>query len=185
MTRLVYPPMPSPARPTAPPSPAHDESVQRALEKRRVEPLTRDRLQALSQEEHTEVYEYVYDKTFEPFPADRVRGCVRQVSEIARNAASKDDARAAALSHPHLAEFSQCYQTMFDRLCDPSIASNPSHVQTVYAMIDVHDRMVRGTLSEDAARGEASSIALAGLMRQTDSAPPIPPEMKPLVEELD
>lgn len=157
-------------------------SMRECKMQRRVENLTKERLQELASQEGHEVYEHVYDVKFEPFSRARVETCVRRLVQIARSSANQAEAKGKALEDSELLQFSECYQTMFDRLCNPSISGNQSHVQTIYAMIDVHDCMRRGMIGESEARGQASNIALAGLMRQT-KLEPTPPET--VIEELD
>lgn len=149
---------------------------------RRVEPLTRERLRELAAQDDVEVYEHTYDVQFEPFPADRVRGCVRKLVHIGRSSANAAEAKEKALKDAELAAFSGLYQTMFAKLCDPVVASNASHVATVYALIDTQAAMARGALTADEARGRASEVALAGLLRQSEEAPKPP---SAVVEELD
>ena len=115
--------------------------------------------------------------------SNRVQACVNKLTQIARNASSADEARKVAMRHEDLTEFSRFYRVMFTKLCEPSIAGNPDHVATIYAMIDIHSKMTAGLLTPDAARTQASDTALAGLMKQTPQAPRAPSPST--IEELD
>tara|TARA_B100000683_G_scaffold240334_1_gene247459 strand:+ start:6668 stop:7120 length:453 start_codon:yes stop_codon:yes gene_type:complete len=148
---------------------------------KRFEPLTKARLKEIAQRDDCEVYEHVYTKEFDPWPTQRVQGCVQRLVSISRHAQDAEKAKATALADAELAEFSTCYQMMFAKLCDPTVSSNPSHVATMYALVKLHDELRTGKKTGDEARGEASNIALAGLLQQTKNAPKPPAE----VEELD
>lgn len=128
-------------------------------------------MERLANTEGNVVMQPTYDVVFTPWEASRVKDAVRQLTRISRRCSTKDDARAEASKVPLLSEFSQKYQIMFDRLCDPRVAANESHVATIEHMIRTFDRFSAGTLSESEARADVSDFALSGLLSQMPNAP--------------
>ena len=124
-----------------------------------------------------------YAIRFEPWPTARVRACVHDLRNIAIRAASAADARTEALRHADLQAFSERYTVMFRRLTEPETSRNEEHVKTILALLQIHEQMRAGALTETEAKTQASDTALAGLLRQAPGAPK-PPEPS-VIEELD
>ena len=131
--------------------------------------LSQADVEALAQQEGNVVMQPTYDVTFQPWPRDRVRRAVDRVAGLARTLG--DDANEAIMKDDELKEFASKYQVMFKRISDPSVATNESHMSTIYHMIDVFDKMQRSTVTEQDARASVSDRALAGLLAQM---PPVP-----------
>lgn len=129
--------------------------------------LTPENLARLAERDDTVVYQPTHDTIFEPWPATRVRRCATFIVSVARGCATEEDARNRLRAvGGDMTEFEAKYQLMFQRLTEPDIARNKGHVEIILSMIDLRDRMDRGTLSEEGAQRLVSEQALAGLLAQ-------------------
>ena len=60
--------------------------------------LTPERLEELADREDCVVYKPTHDVLFAPWPAQRVRECVKRIVKVSKKCASEEDARAARSS---------------------------------------------------------------------------------------
>ena len=132
---------------------------------RRVENLTQARLEELAERDDTIVYAPTHDTLFDPWPAERVRACVRQIVRVAKACATADEAR-AKLDDDEMKDFAANYQVMYKRLTQPEIAQNQGHVDIMLAMVDLRARVERGELNEVTAQKMASEEAMIRLLAQ-------------------
>jgi hypothetical protein len=131
---------------------------------RRVENLTQARLEELAERDDTIVYAPTHDTLFDPWPAERVRACVRQIVRVAKACATEDEARAKL--GDEMKEFAANYQVMYKRLTQPEVARNQGHVDIMLAMVDLRARVERGELNEVTAQKMASEEAMIRLLAQ-------------------
>jgi hypothetical protein len=144
--------------------------------------MTADEVNKLASRRDTIVMQEEYAVRFEPWDETRVRSCVHALRAIAVRAPNAEAARAEAVKDGELRAFSERYTTMFARMSTPEVSRNDEHVRTVLALVDLHERMRAGELSEAQAKSQASDTALASLLRQAPGAPNPPREV--VVEEL-
>lgn len=128
--------------------------------------LTPERLAELSDRPDCVVYEPTHDTVFEPWPAERVRSCVRRIVDVARRCTDEEEARRLVRTLPDVPEFEAHYQVMFQRLTEPAVARNRGHVEIILGMVGIRERVERGTLTDEGAQRLVSEQALAGLLSQ-------------------
>lgn len=133
------------------------------------ENLTKERLEELANRDDCVVYEPTYDTVFEPWPAQRVEKCVRDIVRVTKKCSNSEEAVERTKNIADVLEFSQKYQLMFNRLTDPSIARNQGHVDTFLSMIKLRSQIENGIMSEADAQRTVSEEALTRLLAQAQA----------------
>ena len=137
----------------------------------RVTNLTPENLARIAERDDSVVYQPTHDITFNPWSAERVRRCVQLITAIASKCANEDEARGRVrLVGGDVLEFETKYQLMFQRLTEPDIAKNKSHVAIVLSMIELRGEIESGSITDEGAQKLVSERALAGLLAQAQAA---------------
>ena len=139
---------------------------------RRLESLTKERLEELAERDDTSVYTHTHDTVFEPWDAARVKRCLRRIVDVSRRSDTADAARSELLGTTtsnecsEMRAFAELHQRTWERFTDPAVASNEGHVRTYLHMLDTRERLRRGELTSHEAHGVVSETALANLLAQ-------------------
>lgn len=148
----------------------------------RQQAFSKERLAELSKDPTKVVYQPTHDVVFEPWSSRRVEAAVRRVVTIAAGCEHAEQARRRCAADAELKAFGELYQKFYERFTTPEIARNREHVHVALEMINIHEQMQCGRISETDAKSRVSDVALASLMRQTPEAPKPPASV---VEEQD
>lgn len=136
--------------------------------RKRLASLNPGELRELASRRDTVVMQHTHDTLFEPWSEDRLTTAIQRLQQISLEHRSTETTKRVAANDAELALLRDHYKLLYERICDPSIASNLSHMNTILFMIATHGRMNRNEISEPEARAAASDRALASLMEQTE-----------------
>lgn len=118
--------------------------------------FTEEQVKAMADRGDT-VYQHEFATRFEPYSAQQVSECVDKLLHLMK--ASKD-VQADVAKDQCLVDFADKYQVFYKNLTDKDFIANPKNIETVRKLVHLKARLDEGTLSEDAAKSQCSSIAL-------------------------
>lgn len=136
---------------------------------RRVESLTRQDLERLSQQPNTVVYEPTHSMQFDPWPADKVERFVQKIVSHTRHSETDDKAKIQKelTNDTDMCEFAARYKTFFEKLTDKAFCSDEKHVEMVLSMLDIRRKVEQNGLSEQDAKVQCADAALKSLIKRT------------------
>mgnify|MGYP006137055147 CR=1 FL=1 len=136
---------------------------------RRVESLTRDDLERLSNQPNTVVYEPTHTMTYDPWPADKVEEYVKRIVErcLQTEGESTTSIQKDLTNDTDMCEFAARYKTFFEKLTDPNFSADDKHVKMILEMLNIRRRVEQNELTEQDAKVKCADAALSSLIKRT------------------
>lgn len=106
------------------------------------------------------VMQHAWDRTYEPYEAERVAHLVNMLADITRGAATEEEARALATENDELRVFGERYGLLYRKMTTPAFVADPRAVQAVLSLVDLRQRVERGQLSARSGEEHAAGIAI-------------------------
>lgn len=137
--------------------------------KKRLASLSPDELHEMASRSDTVVMQPTYDTVFEPWPQERLLQALEKLQSLSLSLNSKSKTMKEAEKDPTLSEMKQKYKLLFERVCDPDIAGNVQHMNTIFFMVSIQTKLANKEIKEEDAKAMVSDRALASLMKQVPS----------------
>lgn len=134
--------------------------------KKRLANLSPDELKEMASRSDTVVMEPTYDTIFEPWPEEKLLQAIQDLQNLSLSLNSKDKTSKESEKNPILKEMKEKYKLLFERVCDPKIAGNVDHMNTIFFMVSVQTKLANKELKEEDAKAMVSDRALTSLMKQ-------------------
>lgn len=131
--------------------------------KKRVGCFTEDKLDELSKQPNTVVYQPTHDITFQPWPASKVSHAVDEMIKITNEQRVTNNIQEACQKNAMLTEFSQKYTKFYEKLCDYEFVKDTENIQLLKRMILLKAAVDQNMTSAEAAQAQVSDIALKSL----------------------
>lgn len=133
--------------------------------KRRLASLSPEELREVASRRDTVVMQPTFDTVFEPWAEERLLDAIQKLQQISLNSSSKEATDSAA-TDPELQEMKKFYKILYERVCDPKIAGNVDHMNTIFFMVSMQTKLKKNEITETDAQALVSDKALAGLVKQ-------------------
>ena len=126
--------------------------------------FTKEQVQEMSDRGDTTVYQHDYENRFDPYSTDKVMICIDKILELMK--LYSDDIHAYTEKDADLVDFAQKYQVFYKNLTDKNFIAKKENIATVRKLVHIKSRMDNGEISEDNARAQCSTIALATTLKK-------------------
>ena len=132
--------------------------------------FTEEKLQELSNQPNTVVYQPTHDVLFEPWPAQKVSIIMDLIVEITKKNNNKEDIEQECQRIPDIRDFSQKYKVMYEKLIDSQFVQDTENLRVIKQLIMMKAAVDKNLTTSEAAQAQASDIALKSLSSRVKNA---------------